>query len=284
MKKLLFFALFGWLSSAGFCQQSPWFTAKEIEPGIWVIDEQGVVNMYLVVGRDSAMLIDTGMGIAKLKDFVQQLTDKPLIVVNTHGHPDHAGANNQFDKIWVNPLDKDAAVMFAGVEARKNAAQMMLGGKTPAASELFQSGDLSPRYLDLKAGKIFDLGGRQLEVVELPGHSVGSVGFLDAKNRVLVAGDNNNLLVWLFLDTCTPLSVYLQTLEMQAKRIKEFDTILPGHGGPIQASFILDQIACVKAVLDGTAKSQPYDTFVGKAMLNTSGRANVAYNPNRLYP
>lgn len=284
MKKLFFLILFGSLSSASFSQVSPWFTAKEIEPGVWVIDEQGAVNMYLVIGRDSAMLVDTGLGIAGLKQFVQGITDKPLIVINTHGHPDHSGANNQFDKIWVNPLDKDAAIMFAGVEARKNAASMMLGEKKPSPSDLYQSADHSPQYLDLKAGKVFDLGDRQLEVMALPGHSPGSVGFLDAKNRILVAGDNNNLLVWLFLETCTPLSVYLQTLEMQGKRIPEFDTILPGHGGPIPASFISDQIACVKAVLDGTASPRPYDSFAGKAMINTYGKASVAYNPNRLRP
>src|SRR5262245_39624199 len=72
-----------------------WFTAKQIANKTWLIDDHGIDNIYLLEGKDSALLIDAGFGLANLKSFVGQLTSKPLIIVNTHGHPDHAGGDWQ---------------------------------------------------------------------------------------------------------------------------------------------------------------------------------------------
>ena len=70
---------------------SPWFNIKELFPKVWVIDDHKAVNLYLVEGNDSALLIDTGIGAADLISQVKKLSEKPLIVINTHGHSDHAG-------------------------------------------------------------------------------------------------------------------------------------------------------------------------------------------------
>jgi glyoxylase-like metal-dependent hydrolase (beta-lactamase superfamily II) len=51
------------------------------------------------------ILFMVGSAIFSLASFVKKLTSKPLIVVNTHGHPDHAGANYQFEKVYVYPAD-----------------------------------------------------------------------------------------------------------------------------------------------------------------------------------
>ena len=49
--------------------------------------------MYLVEGTEKAALIDTGYGVGNLKGYIKTLTEKPLIVLITHGHLDHvAGA------------------------------------------------------------------------------------------------------------------------------------------------------------------------------------------------
>ena len=59
---------------------------KEVRPGIFLMDEGHEATGYLVVGEDKACMIDTMMGYNDLKQAVAKLTDKPVTVVNTHGH------------------------------------------------------------------------------------------------------------------------------------------------------------------------------------------------------
>jgi glyoxylase-like metal-dependent hydrolase (beta-lactamase superfamily II) len=64
-------------------------------------DGAGDVWMWLVIGPEKAMLIDTACGLGDMKKLVDEITGKmPLIVVNTHGHPDHARGNAWFDKVY----------------------------------------------------------------------------------------------------------------------------------------------------------------------------------------
>ena len=73
-----------------------WFTARKVAEGTGCIEDHGSDNMYVVEGKKKALRIDTGLGFAKLSDFVKTLTRLPVVVVNTHGHGDHAGGNYQF--------------------------------------------------------------------------------------------------------------------------------------------------------------------------------------------
>lgn len=64
-------------------------------------DGAGDFWMYLTIGPEKAMLIDTGFGLGDTKALVDQLTgNMPLIVVNTHDHYDHAYGNCRFDKVY----------------------------------------------------------------------------------------------------------------------------------------------------------------------------------------
>ncbi|HNY15591.1 MAG TPA: MBL fold metallo-hydrolase, partial [Bacteroidales bacterium] len=107
MKKM--FLLFVLLALAVFNSLSQstgsWYNVKELYPKTWVIDDHGSDNMYLIEGTDSAMLIDNGLGTADITAVVKKLTSKPLVVVITHGHPDHAGADYQFEKVYIHPAD-----------------------------------------------------------------------------------------------------------------------------------------------------------------------------------
>ena len=70
---------------------------KEIRSGIYLMDEAHEATGYLVVGKDRACVIDTMNGYNNLYQAVRKLTEKPLIVINTHGHPDHILGNVYFD-------------------------------------------------------------------------------------------------------------------------------------------------------------------------------------------
>jgi hydroxyacylglutathione hydrolase len=264
--------------------QGSWFKSAKVAEGVWCIDDNGADNMYLVEGRDRALLIDTGLGAARLADYVKSLTARPVVVVNTHGHPDHAGANYQFKTVYVHPADAAAAKQVAAPAARARSIKTMANGKTAAdmVTEEEASRPAEAELLPVKDGFVFDLGGRRLEVIETPGHTPGEIVLLDAANKLLFTGDNDNGLVWLFLPNCLPLEVYMQSLQKLQKRSAEFTTIYPGHGAPMAASFVGEQVKCVESILDGTCKAEPYQSFAGTAMTCRQGNAVVAFNPNNL--
>ena len=66
-----------------------WMTA----PNTWTITFGGGVYSYLIIGEEKALLFDTAYGMGNLREFVEGITQKPVIVVNSHGHFDHTGGN-----------------------------------------------------------------------------------------------------------------------------------------------------------------------------------------------
>jgi hydroxyacylglutathione hydrolase len=264
--------------------EGSWYKATVVAEKVWRIDDHGTDNMYLVEGTRQALLVDTGVGAAKLADFVKTLTKLPVIVVNTHGHPDHAGGNNLFSRVYADPADFDAIRAQNTPEARRSSAERL--AKSATATDLLspdEAGRLAPAtLLPLKDGQVFDLGGRTLEVIEQPGHTPGEIVLLDKANRLVIAGDNNNTLVWLFLPNSRPLEVYLASLKKLKQHAGQFDTILPGHGGPLPASHLDDQIACVEEILGGRCAGEPYQSFAGSARVCKHGGASVAFDPKNL--
>lgn len=252
---------------------------------VWTIlegDASSNVNIYVVEGKDSTLIIDTGFGSGDIKSYIQTLTKLPLIIVNTHGHGDHTGGNRQFSKVYLHPDD----FYMVGAGGRKMAAMMMIdkpdGKAKPSGDAPAKSGSVT--YIPIREGHVFDLGGRKLEVIEVPGHTHGSIVLLDKENKILFAGDNTNSIVWLFLGDCYPLEVYLKSLEKVQKRIDDYNIVMPGHNTPLEKTYISEQIGAVKSILDGTCKPFHYDHPSNRsgALECDYKTAKVAYDPNNL--
>jgi glyoxylase-like metal-dependent hydrolase (beta-lactamase superfamily II) len=262
-----------------------WFEAKLVADRVWCISDHGTDNMYLVEGDDKALLIDTGIGVADLARYVQTITKLPVIVVNTHGHPDHVGGNFQFSEVYTHPLDFELTGQFSSQTNHEHTIQQTMKNNPGFESPFIKDTTAYkiPSLLPVKAGYIFDLGNRKLEVIEVSGHTRGSIVLLDAGNKLLFTGDNNNTLVWLFLDGCLPLEAYLQTLQKLNQRSAEFDYILPGHGDILDKSFINDQIICAQQIISGECKGEKYESFAGSALKCTYQRASIAFNPDNIH-
>ena len=91
-----------------------WFEVYEVASNLFAFcetrhDENTTVS--LIVGPEKAVLIDTGCGIGNLRKVVAEVTDKPVMVINTHTHLDHLGSNRQFDEIAMfdHPLSRRLA-------------------------------------------------------------------------------------------------------------------------------------------------------------------------------
>ena len=149
-------------------------------------DGMGDVWSYLIIGPEKAMLIDTGFGIGKLKDLVDEITGGlPLIVANTHCHFDHAYGNCQFERCYCHENETDEMNLKQDPHIwdylfDKNGKGIWLD---------FDRKDIVrfKRYevVGVPDGYIFNLGGDyEVELVWIPGHSAGHAMFLDKKNRI----------------------------------------------------------------------------------------------------
>ena len=209
------------------------FEAEEIALKSWKIrdvfvDESDPYYCYLVQGKDYALLIDTMMGFGNLHEFCKTLTDKPIKLVNTHAHWDHIGGNFNFEEFYIHHREitlfqeslaytKQQVVDAALRMARDEYKELFM----PEYIEAPKPMKLFPVY----DGDIFDLGDKQLEVVEVGGHSAGSIALIDKQTRIAYAGDVCNSNTLLELPTSLPVEAYLKSL----LHLKEHQTPAPSH-------------------------------------------------------
>jgi hydroxyacylglutathione hydrolase len=266
-------------------QSKSWFTVKQVADKVWRIDDNGDDNMYVVEGKDKALLIDAGTGAADLNACVKSITSLPVIVVNTHGHPDHCGSDFQYPEVYAHQADFERIAFFCNERNQKDGVKRAEEKSPELVSLLMNSVEnyKLPKLLPIQQGFVFDLGGRKLEVIETPGHTKGSICLLDAKNKLLFTGDNDNTIVWLFLQDCLPLELYIHTLQKLQKRSNEFTVLLPGHGDPLDPEFIDEQIICGQNILSGECKGEPYKSFAGEAKICSYKRAGIAFDPGNLF-
>ncbi len=198
--------------------RTSWFEVQQLDPGVHLISEPGHVNSFLVQGTTSAILFDTGLGVANIRTIAEELTDRPLLVVNSHYHFDHTGGNRLFDDIAIHRigaplLQQPSSPALA--EGYMAYVQRMLRawGSYKEADDLYfhlltaeRMIRPLPRDFDpatyrvvptvptrlLEEGDVFDLGGRRLRVMHTPGHSPDCICLLDDENGLLFGGDTIN--------------------------------------------------------------------------------------------
>ena len=224
---------------------------KEVRPGIYLMDEAHEATGYLVVGNERACVIDTMNGYNDLYAAIRKITDKPVTVVNTHGHPDHIFGNMYFQEAYLNPEDGPLARQFT--EDPEFLAFCREKGRT------------MPPFRDIFPGDTIDLGGRTLEVYALPGHTPGGILLLLREDRILFTGDSVNHHLWMQLDGCLPLREFVKELDKVMFLQDKADIILHGHA---RAEDDISLLAClrngVQEICDGkTGNDLPYHWFGG---------------------
>ena len=188
------------------------YPVKKIAENTYMISDFGFANCYLLVGEQKALLIDCGVGIGDLKGAAEKIADKPLVVVGTHGHVDHVGGDGH---IAVRARQQDVGqLLFAAHVLRK---LFVLAGKGVADKSVKVS-DVTkyknrPKVVAIEDGHVFDLGGRQVRVMHLTGHTLGSILLIDEQSGIVFVGDNMSPSLWLFLPHASvrsPRSALLQ--------------------------------------------------------------------------
>ena len=174
-----------------------WYRQCTIGDGVTLIDEPNVqqfyrCNIWHVRGRDRDMMVDSGMGVVSLREWVPLVSERQLDAVASHTHFDHIGCHHEFEH-------RLCHVAEAGIMAEPTRASTLadpyitddIFDAFPAVS--FKSTTYrvkgAPATRLLEDGDMIDLGDRQFEVIHTPGHSPGGIALWEADTGILISGD-----------------------------------------------------------------------------------------------
>ncbi len=207
---------------------------KELFENTWAELDRGV-RIFLLAGRERALLVDTGMSGLDVRGLVSAQTGLPYRLLNTHADRDHVGSNAQFDAFYMHP--SEAAFYHHSPNGRG-------------------------RILPVFEGDVIDLGGRELEIVHLPGHTPGSITVLDRQSRCLIGGDpiQKDGDIFMF-GPQRDIEAYIAGLRRLSLR-DDFDWIYPSHAAEkVGRDVIPHLIAGAERIAAGTAEGTETERF-----------------------
>ena len=224
-------------------------TAVLTEPHV---DELLRAGLWYLRGRERDLLVDTGNGVGALAPVLARFTrggrPREIVCLCTHAHIDHIGGFHEFQRRLLHPAERELAT-----QVRSTAPLATASWSGELLAQLAESGFVPPPFLidavpfpgfdpmtfrperaaptlPVQGGDEIDLGDRRFTVIDLPGHTPGSIGLIDHEERALISGDaiyDGGL-----IDTLpeSDVETYLRTMELL--RRLDVDVVYPGHGRP----------------------------------------------------
>ena len=216
------------------------FSSERITERLLRIRCPGNVYAYLALGDSAAALIDTGFGYGSLKEYVQALTDKELIVLLTHGHYDHSGGAGEFERCFVPEEDIPMALEHSRKECRR---QGLAGyGIMPADDEMPDALRVD-QIIGIREGFEIDLGSYTVHMTAMHGHTPGMMCPLFMQDRIILFGDALNSLVFLQLEECSSVEEYRDSLKAFRETYEDlYDTPVYSHPHNFGGKEILDEM------------------------------------------
>lgn len=278
---------------------SQYYTPHLIGENIYHIYEPGGVYTTLIIGSQKALLIDTGYGYGDLKKAVEALTDLPLIVVNTHGHFDHAGGNYQFNSVYINK-DELPTYFWYLTEVKPLTTKTLLAKRSeddlsviPPELDIDWYLKQNNRHFEMLSNHhVFDLGGRMVEAIFLPGHTRGSVVFYDDLSRLLMSGDDISPNLWIQFEQSAPLYDYAADL-ISLKKLP-LSGIVSSHIGYVMPPQLIDWIEFAIASIDDKKakvfvhprtgrRTQLFKIFVDDEAMKPIKKIHIVYDKNHKF-
>ena len=260
-------------------------------PAGMVIGEDGTFvgfnncsDMYLIVGKKKALLIDLSNNIKWADNAAESLRQlvaerskgKELIVTFTHNHGDHIG--------MLQAYADDPTVKFALPETDFS----MLISKFPEDQCSY-----------INEGDVFELGGMNVDIIEVTGHTNGSVVFSIQGHDLMFTGDaiGSGQGVWIFnaegfTQYASAVPHFIDWIENPSNGINtEALQIFGGHywqksglpesmkGKELGMTYLYDMNQLIENIKDGTVVTEPVE--FGRPGLDTyflQGIACIVWN------
>ncbi|MBD3341492.1 MAG: MBL fold metallo-hydrolase [Candidatus Lokiarchaeota archaeon] len=226
-----------------------WFEVYKENDYVYVIKENleavdprfrtEFTNLYLLIGSKKALLIDTGSGLYSLKHTIDDLiSNKELIVINTHSHWDHVGCNSEFQKIFIHEIEGNFITNPVNITNLKDSPQEI-------AKKYEKNNYLLPPAKDVEKineNDEFDLGGISVKIIHTPGHSPGSISLLTNRGGLFV-GDLAHY-GSVFLPKKKNLPIVLESLAKLQALFEDNKSIqiFPGHEETPTGKELLDKL------------------------------------------
>jgi glyoxylase-like metal-dependent hydrolase (beta-lactamase superfamily II) len=211
-----------------------------------------------ILGEGDVTMIDCGVrspeGLGPLAGALEQGERVETLLV-THGHPDHHGCASLLQEahgctVRCHPFDAPAVSHFSGtirgrfdrwaaVAREQGAPAPLIGRMEKHYARIARLGEDAKVGPPLRDGERVRAGSLDLEVVHLPGHTAGSVGFYDAAGKTLFSGDSvlpgitPNPFFNGISDNPSGPGPFLDSIARLRKM--DIDLVLPGHGEPLMA-------------------------------------------------
>jgi Zn-dependent hydrolases, including glyoxylases len=253
------------------------------------------IFVYLVLGTRRAALIDTGLGTGDLRAAVSEISDLPVVVLHTHAHLDHVGADALFDELYLSPPEielarEGSAIGYdASVRSRLSHASLWLAD-APDELELIRRRIVPrglPSYKVIDDGDLIDLGGLKLEAVATPGHTPGSLSYACNSGGFAFSGDGIADIHW--FDRGGPATVegFAATLGRFSERAAGVEKVYAAH---IPEPFGLDLVDALRraatAILSGSddqVENADYQFLKhGQMRAHREGAATIYYDETRV--
>ncbi len=230
-----------------------YFTITRIDDQTIAIGEpfsHGQNFNYVILGNHRALLFDSGTGAHDIRPVVASLTNLPVTTVPSHIHYDHIGNHIFYASLAMIDLPYLRERAANGVLRPTHAEHLGFAENRPLP-ELHVTEWLTP-------GTTIDLGGRALEVLHTPGHTVDSMALFDPERDQLFAGDFiTDGPAFLFVPGSS-VGDELQTAESLLGRIGDNTAILSAHrfGPPGVPTLARSDVAAVRDTLSRVRRGE----------------------------
>lgn len=266
----------------------PMFKITKIYPNAYRLTDPLGVYAFLLVGRDRSLLIDTGYGAFDLRKALRSLNTDSMLVCNTHAHMDHIGQDGDFPVCYLDPDDRDLYRVNSDPFERRESIKEYFGRSSAVVTNLpFLDSVINrmcyiPEAVIKKMPPQFDLGDRIIRVIKTPGHTPGSVCFLDEKYRAVFTGDTLcSGGIELSDDPGCSVSAYRESIGTLIRIHDEggFNLIFPSHDNPVLDKIVLD--TCYEAcgrIISGDLTGQEVETMYGEALEAKFKNISITYS------
>ncbi|MBS9767917.1 MAG: MBL fold metallo-hydrolase [Flavobacteriaceae bacterium] len=208
---------------------------------------------YLILGKEKALLFDTGFG-KNILSVVNKLTDLPVVTMYSHFHLDHIANIENQKSVWL--------IDLLYLRERTTDNQLKL---TTSETLLFNPPTIKVAKW-IKPNEVIDLGDRKIQVLNLTGHTTESTCLVDEKHKQLFTGDffYDPRLDYVDLHEDTKANLLINSAEKLIANYDETYTFNGAHGFPRQS------YATLKKYLD-FLKSYENKSLTSKTSLTSIG-------------
>lgn len=268
------------------------YETKQVKDNFYLIFENYAPDSQLVlgliIGQKKAALIDSGMGVFgdELRDVVRGLTDKPVVNILTHGHPDHIAGSVLFDEVYMNQRDEPHIPRIT--KEKRLGDTKMFSRNDPEVLAYAEAHCLDCsgfQYKNVDDGDKFDLGGVTLEIFKLPGHSLGSIAVYNRLDNYAMVGDAfSERVAASALPSLESFKDMADAIQAFMAAVPESATLYGGHWRePISWELVMDEFLCAQELAQGKVEHDE-DVYLPIAPIpnqkkHVHGRVGISYNP-----